>query len=49
LTDLNTLIRDASWQLIQANTINDLGQIAGVGYHDGQLHAFLLTVPEPGN
>jgi probable HAF family extracellular repeat protein len=52
ITDLNTLISPASsWLLEQANAINDLGQIVGVGINPlGQTDAFLLTeVPEPGD
>jgi hypothetical protein len=47
--DLNTLIRDGSgWQLEEAAAINDLGQIVGYGYYDGEKRAFLLTpIPEP--
>jgi probable HAF family extracellular repeat protein len=47
--DLNGLIPGGSgWQLEEAAGINDLGQIVGYGYHDGQKRAFLLTpVPEP--
>lgn len=43
----------AGWQLMDAMAINDRGQIAGVGVHDNELRAFLLTpngdgaVPEP--
>jgi hypothetical protein len=49
--DLQTLLPTGSgWELQQANAINDAGQIAGYGYHDGQLHAFLMspsTLPSP--
>jgi hypothetical protein len=42
--DLQTLLPSGSgWQLEQAMAINDAGQITGYGYHDGQLHAFLMT------
>ena len=42
--DLNTLIPAGSgWQLYRAAAINDRGEIAGVGNHDGQIRAFLLT------
>ncbi len=47
--DLNNLIDPASgWELSQAFSINDAGQIVGYGYLDGQQRGFLLTpVPEP--
>ena len=41
--DLNTRISDPAWQLAGANSINDRGQIAGYGFLNGELHAFLLT------
>lgn len=42
--DLNTLIpSDSGWKLSGAYGINDAGQIAGGGRHDGEVHAFLLT------
>ncbi len=50
MTDLNTLIASSSgWTLIQANAINDEGQIVGIGTNPaGQEDAFLLTpTPEP--
>jgi probable HAF family extracellular repeat protein len=49
MTDLNSLIDPFSgWQLVEANGINDLGQITGRGYVNGNEDAFLLTpVPEP--
>ena len=50
--DLNSLIPSGSGlTLIQANSINNLGQIVGNALDsDGNIHAFLLnpvTVPEP--
>jgi uncharacterized membrane protein len=51
--DLNSLLSSTSsgWQLAEGDAINDLGQIAGTGWIDGQQHAFLLTpdqaTPEP--
>jgi probable HAF family extracellular repeat protein len=49
--DLNTLldpISGAGWTLTDASAINEFGQIAGTGVHNGITHAFLLTpVPEP--
>lgn len=49
MNDLNNLIsNDSGWVLIQADAINDSGQIVGDGTIDGNHHAFLLTpVPEP--
>jgi len=41
--DLNTRISDPAWQLAVANSINNRGQIAGYGFLNGELHAFLLT------
>lgn len=44
LTDLNTLVPTGSgWELRTAWAINDQGQIAGSGLHNGQPRAFLLT------
>ncbi|HTD44597.1 MAG TPA: hypothetical protein VK687_10465 [Bryobacteraceae bacterium] len=41
--DLNTLIpANSGWTLLSANAINDLGQIAGNGQINGQVHAFRL-------
>jgi probable HAF family extracellular repeat protein len=46
MTPLDSLIpAQSGWTLRQANSINDLGQIAGAGLFHGQLHAFLLTPP----
>ncbi|MGD8451926.1 MAG: PEP-CTERM sorting domain-containing protein [Phycisphaerae bacterium] len=49
MTDLNDLLVDGgAWELTEAADINDAGQIVGVGYINGDEHAFLLTpVPEP--
>jgi hypothetical protein len=42
--DLNTLIPSGSgWVLNDAVAINDAGQIAGTGFHNGLQRAFLLT------
>src|SRR5579871_1594050 len=41
--NLNTLISDSTWQLLQAFAINDAGQIVGFGFHNGQTRAFLMT------
>jgi probable HAF family extracellular repeat protein len=47
MTDLNTLLPAGSgWVLQSANAINDHGQIVGQGTHNGQTHAFLLTLTD---
>ncbi|MBL9135192.1 MAG: hypothetical protein JNK85_04960 [Verrucomicrobiales bacterium] len=38
-----TLPANSGWVLIEADCINDQGQITGLGMHDGQPRAFLLT------
>jgi probable HAF family extracellular repeat protein len=44
MRNLNTLLPPASgWQLLEANDINDRGEIVGSGNINGQQHAFLLT------
>ncbi|HEY6765103.1 MAG TPA: hypothetical protein VI386_10045 [Candidatus Sulfotelmatobacter sp.] len=44
MKDLNKLIPAGSgWTLIEADSINNAGQIAGLGMHNGQQRAFLLT------
>jgi hypothetical protein len=54
MTDLNTLLLSTiiGWELADATDINDAGQIAGYGFHNGATRAFLLTpvaaVPLPG-
>jgi probable HAF family extracellular repeat protein len=50
MTDLNSLVDlDSGWTLEQANAINNIGQIVGMGRNAaGQGFAFLLTpIPEP--
>ncbi len=50
MVDLNSLLLpsdQASWTLVSATGINDLGQISGQGYFDGALQGFALT-PIPG-
>ena len=50
MTDLMTLIAPGSgWaELFQANGVNDLGQIVGVGVFNGETRGYVLTpVPEP--
>lgn len=45
--DLQTRIpADSGWVLWCAASINDLGQINGLGMHNGQIRAFLLTPSE---
>ena len=44
LTDLNTLIPAGSpWYLLVAQSINNSGEIAGIGLINGNLHGFLAT------
>jgi probable HAF family extracellular repeat protein len=44
MQDLNDLIPpNSGWVLINANAINDVGQITGYGTRNGQNRAFLLT------
>jgi probable HAF family extracellular repeat protein len=44
IKDLNKLIPAGSgWTLLEANGINDAGQIVGMGLKNGQEHAYLLT------
>jgi len=44
MKDLNHLVPDNSgWTLINANAINNIGQITGYGTKGGHNHAFLLT------
>jgi hypothetical protein len=54
LADLTSLVTDGSgagWTLVEAEQMNDSGQIVGYGVHDGVTHGFLLTpltpLPEP--
>jgi probable HAF family extracellular repeat protein len=53
MLDLNNLLNETGigWELVQANAINNAGQIVGYGINpDGVGHAFLLSpVPEPGS
>jgi len=49
IVDLNGLISPgAGWELLQANDINDAGQIVGFGRHNGEDHGYLLN-PVEGN
>jgi probable HAF family extracellular repeat protein len=44
IEDLNMLVdQPAGWRLTHARSINDAGQIAGQGWHNGLPRAFLLT------
>jgi probable HAF family extracellular repeat protein len=44
MEDLNALIpADSGWVLVNANAINNVGQITGYGTKNGKNHAFLLT------
>jgi probable HAF family extracellular repeat protein len=43
VADLDGLLGDSHWVLEDAASINDKGQIAGFGLHDGKLRAFVLT------
>src|SRR6185295_11848403 len=44
MKNVNTLLPPGSgWQLLQANDINDRGEIVGNGRINGQEHAYLLT------
>ncbi|MDX1980168.1 MAG: hypothetical protein SFV51_07865 [Bryobacteraceae bacterium] len=48
MADLNRLIApEAGWILVEAHAINDTGQIAGLGYHSGELRAFRLDPAAP--
>lgn len=48
MTDLNALIPiDSGWTLSTAVAINDLGQIVGTGYYNGQQRGFVLTPAPP--
>jgi probable HAF family extracellular repeat protein len=52
MVDLNALIDPLSgWELLDADDINNAGQIAGQGLISGEYHAFLLTPipPLPGD
>ena len=44
MRDLNSLIpAGTGWTLINANAINNVGQITGYGSRNGHNHAFVLT------
>ena len=45
MVDLNSFLpANSGWSLVEALAINDSGQIVGVGYINGQQHAFLLSL-----
>lgn len=41
--DLNSLVGNPGWEIQEAAGINDRGQIAGTGIHNGKTRAFLLS------
>ena len=43
VADLDALLGNSHWVLEDAASINDKGQIAGFGLHDGKFRAFVLT------
>lgn len=47
--DLNQIVNHEGreWLLVEATDINDLGQIVGYGYLDGESHIFLLEPTRP--
>lgn len=49
MMDLNTLVDPASgWTIVDANGINNKGQIVGIGFKDNQFQSIVLSpVPEP--
>jgi probable HAF family extracellular repeat protein len=47
IRDLNLFIAvDSGWELLEADGINDLGQIVGWGIYNGEQHGFLLVPAE---
>jgi probable HAF family extracellular repeat protein len=45
MADLNSFLpADSGWTLIDAASINDSGQIAAIGVHNGLVHACLVTL-----
>lgn len=45
ITDLNTLIpADTGWELTEAKSINDAGQITGIGTLNGERRGFRITL-----
>lgn len=51
LTDINTLISpDSNWYLSSAIAVNNLGQIVGEGFYNGEKRIYMLSmVPETAN
>jgi probable HAF family extracellular repeat protein len=49
LTDINTLLSpDSNWYLSTASAVNNLGQIVGEGFYNGEKRIYMLSyVPEP--
>jgi probable HAF family extracellular repeat protein len=48
LNNLLDPVAGAGWTLLEADDINNVGQIVGYGFHNGVVRGFLLTpVPEP--
>jgi len=44
MTDMNTLLPQGSpWYLLQASSVNNAGQITGVGVINGEVHAYLAS------
>ena len=43
--DLNALVNDPGWYLLEAQGINDSGQIVGIGYANSGPRVFLMTPP----
>ncbi len=45
MVDLNTLLpAGSSWELLDAFGMNRRSMIVGEGMHDGDLHAYLLSL-----
>jgi len=43
IRNLSGLLADTSWAISNITAINNLGQIVGTGYHNGQQRAFIMT------
>ncbi len=44
MIDLDTLLpADSGWRLIEADQINEHGEIAGIGIHNGAIRAYILS------
>lgn len=46
LEDLDDVVRDPAWSFTTAQAINDRGEIAGTGVHDGKPRGYVL-IPHP--